>query len=520
MEKKMIDLRRLDEQMYLQHTPYMCDYWFEHKFNFKAMLAHLVSSENLARLSTKAAEGALQYNRMTKAVSPEYNEQVVAKAYARITELIVEKDDVGKNVLVELMDGVYGAIDALKQRKDATLASAFDEESGWFRVVEPLESIFGAEFESDEKATSLARTQFLPQLIVYFLRYLHLYDSALQGQNVEEFMAGGISEERRAEHQRTPAAVERFWQTLRAKPRESDNDKGKGKSKSNSSGESAESEAATSSSTSTSAPRMPKQVEMKFLTDNREKVVNSLVSTWVENEPRFVRKWCDAEQLNDERRAWLCHDARDTVVKMKAGALENAAVYCPELHPDRLSESDGQPLIELVKVAMRMDNDEFADDASSIVEPLKRSLDAMGKGDMMPSIAVSRHIMVAAFCEAVIRLTLQLPLPSHIASATEQSAEDAERERREFEEREKQRPRSKVRPPLRKTPPVGPSQTSKVVEESKEEKKEDAKVKRQCDRCSLPAPHHCSRCRKAFYCSTTCQRAEWPLHKVDCVKST
>src|SRR3989338_9994400 len=103
------------------------------------------------------------------------------------------------------MDGWYGAVDMIKARKSASLTDAFSEEQGWFRVVEPLERIFGLAEEELDAPT--IREWFLPQLTIYFLRYLHFYDGALQGQSVDDFEVQGFTQERKQREQASAKSV-------------------------------------------------------------------------------------------------------------------------------------------------------------------------------------------------------------------------------------------------------------------------------------------------------------------------
>jgi hypothetical protein len=36
--------------------------------------------------------------------------------------------------------------------------------------------------------------------------------------------------------------------------------------------------------------------------------------------------------------------------------------------------------------------------------------------------------------------------------------------------------------------------------------------------CDEPGQKRCARCKQARYCSEACIRAQWPVHKLDCVK--
>lgn len=38
-----------------------------------------------------------------------------------------------------------------------------------------------------------------------------------------------------------------------------------------------------------------------------------------------------------------------------------------------------------------------------------------------------------------------------------------------------------------------------------------------CARCGKPADLRCARCKKTYYCSKECQKADWPSHKRSCV---
>jgi len=37
-----------------------------------------------------------------------------------------------------------------------------------------------------------------------------------------------------------------------------------------------------------------------------------------------------------------------------------------------------------------------------------------------------------------------------------------------------------------------------------------------CTACNEPNGRHCARCKNAHYCSTACQKADWPTHKLLC----
>jgi hypothetical protein len=37
-----------------------------------------------------------------------------------------------------------------------------------------------------------------------------------------------------------------------------------------------------------------------------------------------------------------------------------------------------------------------------------------------------------------------------------------------------------------------------------------------CTACNEPNGRHCARCKNARYCSTACQKADWPIHKLLC----
>jgi len=40
-----------------------------------------------------------------------------------------------------------------------------------------------------------------------------------------------------------------------------------------------------------------------------------------------------------------------------------------------------------------------------------------------------------------------------------------------------------------------------------------------CNVCGVPSTTRCSRCKVVHYCSETCQRKGWPLHKIACTPS-
>lgn len=39
-----------------------------------------------------------------------------------------------------------------------------------------------------------------------------------------------------------------------------------------------------------------------------------------------------------------------------------------------------------------------------------------------------------------------------------------------------------------------------------------------CAICKTPASKNCSKCKAAFYCNVTHQKADWPTHKLVCGK--
>lgn len=44
----------------------------------------------------------------------------------------------------------------------------------------------------------------------------------------------------------------------------------------------------------------------------------------------------------------------------------------------------------------------------------------------------------------------------------------------------------------------------------------DTKSEKSCHICGKPASKHCSRCKKVYYCSSECQKADWQNHKHNC----
>ncbi len=42
----------------------------------------------------------------------------------------------------------------------------------------------------------------------------------------------------------------------------------------------------------------------------------------------------------------------------------------------------------------------------------------------------------------------------------------------------------------------------------------------QCIVCGAPTTFCCSRCRRVFYCSQSCQRLDWRSHKLTCLEAT
>ena len=56
------------------------------------------------------------------------------------------------------------------------------------------------------------------------------------------------------------------------------------------------------------------------------------------------------------------------------------------------------------------------------------------------------------------------------------------------------------------------------MERNKTRKSFDANLKTKCSWCNIIRDNmkKCSRCRRIYYCNTTCQRNDWKNHKIEC----
>ena len=498
------NLSRLDESLYLGHTPYMVDYWFEHKLNFKQMISRLVAPPRLAEFLEVSGRASLRYNEVMKVASGEQAEALIKPAYEALKAQCGAGD---WGTLYELMDGWYGAVDMIKAQRDARLEDAFSEQQGWFRVVEPLERVFGVPEEQLDGAA--LRGLFLPQLIIFFLRLLHFYDGALQGQAVDEFEAAGFSQERKQREKASAQSVKRLWARLAT----GDLDIAEGGEKEKG-GEQKE-----------AAARIPKPFEEKFLKENLADAVDQLELAWGDNEGRFSELWRGAEE--GLRTAWA-GDARDLILHAKNSRLLPSLMYCPELHPGDLAAHGGEPLLALLARALRMDKEDFQED-EGFVGLLRQYLTSIGQLEILATVLMMRRIAIAIFCQILVRTALHLPLPEEVAPQDPVTSPTSPSPSSSSSSSSSPASSRSGSQSVKPTPPVGskfakpPTVRSPFPQSSSPSSSSTSSTSKAagaCNRCGKPASLSCSKCKAkgllVLYCSPECQRVDWASHKSGC----
>jgi ubiquinone/menaquinone biosynthesis C-methylase UbiE len=196
-----MSMSRLDTDFFTKNLHYATSWYEEHCENFEAMMDKLMQAESLAKLAVNAAQMTLSFNAKTRWVDVDYNKNVIEDAYA---SLIGEMNK-DKMVLFLLVDEYMSFFEAYKSEfneKDNPTRNAkdvanspelvrirkvfsdhqdalTDEHPLWQLVVKLL----GAKLDREK-----ALRHFLPQLMLFVLRILDIYDSAMNGMTVEDVL--------------------------------------------------------------------------------------------------------------------------------------------------------------------------------------------------------------------------------------------------------------------------------------------------------------------------------------------
>jgi len=295
---------------------------------------------------------------------------------------------------------------------------------------------------------------FLPQLLLYFMRLLSLYDSALKGQSVESFTQSAPSQVERDSHPSSMSLVAMTDSPIEPMAMQVEDSLDEDTIKRAWSKAEIDPELAAHADdildesdpdlvNVTVQASKPGGKELMMLRAAAQRANEELSNVWLGCREQFLAKWMgpggDGAQAQPpvdplERaaaRLSALRRARTNVLGLAKGNYRSAMLYCPELsskelckEPSSSTQSSDVPpaddrqrsksleallapsfveLVSLVGSGNLRRNDRF-------LLFIKTKLSKMGKQDDFSVIAAMRHLVLTAYCFLVVAETMEIAL--------------------------------------------------------------------------------------------------------------
>ncbi|KAL6068155.1 hypothetical protein QOT17_008401 [Balamuthia mandrillaris] len=185
------------------------------------MLFHMLDDPTFAKLTANATSLSLRYNhqpKMQPLIPPDYNQSTVLRAYEDAVEKRLNKETFFQalsammQVLEEEADEELGGeIGEETVGTIVALQRAFKQQSAKEKMRYFAEFCLGESFD-EEKCWNC----FMPQLAFFFLRYLDVYDGALQGMPANDYLAD-LKRRQNEERLRDERTIKNVWENVKNK---------------------------------------------------------------------------------------------------------------------------------------------------------------------------------------------------------------------------------------------------------------------------------------------------------------
>lgn len=353
-------LSRLDCEKFMRSREYAVAYWGEHKENFDQALNQLFEDATLLKIAADASVLALRYNHQQKTIPPDYNQKIILEAY----EVLEQK--LTKQLLSKAMHAWMEVLEkGLEEQKAVDLSELFSTEQAKNKLA------FLAEFCMKEGYDQeMCYKYFMPQLLLFFLRFLHIYDGSLQGALVPDYLHHLRQLQLEAKW-KDDKQVKNLWQkmkeqkqkqekvqadsvpsaqpspsssglTISPPPKPEEEEESKAElllrntifSNITKSGEEGGAGAKGGQGLPFTQQRMGAKNELHFLQKSTVKGKELLSQCWKEKSALFLNKW---EGMPYTQRRTVLADARAFLLTVGQGSYATALLYCPELSPDDLA---------------------------------------------------------------------------------------------------------------------------------------------------------------------------------------
>jgi len=199
MDEPKPSFSRLDADFFTRNLHYASTYWEEHSLNFAEMLDQLMTEQTLEKLCVNATRMVLGFNEKCGWVDERYNRETISAAYSRLNSEI-QNDKLFLWRLMETYFDVFArqrhTFSQIYPKRDKQDLKNSEEFANLRRVFSDDNPLFDDTHLSAFAAILLGpnydlhhcRLDFYPQLILWFLRFLDIYDRSLQGYSVAAFL--------------------------------------------------------------------------------------------------------------------------------------------------------------------------------------------------------------------------------------------------------------------------------------------------------------------------------------------
>eukprot|EP01122_Echinamoeba_exundans_P017064 TRINITY_DN8864_c0_g1_i2.p1 TRINITY_DN8864_c0_g1~~TRINITY_DN8864_c0_g1_i2.p1 ORF type:complete len:476 (+),score=113.90 TRINITY_DN8864_c0_g1_i2:54-1430(+) len=196
----MAELSRFDADLFTRNLHYTGAFWEEHRDNMRALIEKMMNTENIIKLYLNAARLCLTFNEQAKWISQQYNREILFHALETLRLKIAEDKVFLWKVMSAYFDLFVEKLDSIPNKtanrlpKDLPnspelkqIVAFFQDNKGDFskneRLIEIGKLILADKFELESFISC-----FLPPMMLLFLRFFDIYDTALQGHLVEDYL--------------------------------------------------------------------------------------------------------------------------------------------------------------------------------------------------------------------------------------------------------------------------------------------------------------------------------------------
>lgn len=371
-------LSRLDSEGFVKNVHYAAAYWDEHARNFREMVMRLLEDATVLKIAANASGLSLGYNHQKGTVPPQYNQKVIFPAYE------VLEQQLNKTLLCDALDAYMQIISSMGE-ETIPLEKLFSTPEALQKMNFFCETCLGAGYDKEA-----CGKYFLPQLLLYFLRFLDIYDNSLKGALMDNYLEE-LKRMQMESRMKDDKGVKQLWEKMKQQKEEQE--------KATKTAPAASGGKKAAAAKSTTAPvvnkgqaqqaaekakaegegveitdvdeddeekqreehvnrllgninifadmqrdkhereemlekRMGAKNEIHFLEKSATKGRELLGAFWDNRSAEFLQKW---EALSLEEKRKVLGDTRNFLLTMGSGSYSTAVLYCPELNVDDLT---------------------------------------------------------------------------------------------------------------------------------------------------------------------------------------